>query len=311
MAARNDVDNVAMANRFIEVFNTGDLSVADEICAPDIVFTEAPSTGVVTNGIEELFMSFFLIKLILLSLVTTFSFVDLSNAKINDENIVGVWLFDSKDLSQDLSVNKLKATVKGNPKVVNGKFGKAVSFDGEGDFIEVEANEKLNDGETLSIALWIKGKTQNGWHRLIDKRHGATIGWELQAWNNQPAFGIRIDTNGNVNMTTKVDNSLSGDWHHLVFLMNDGKLICFMDGKKVVDKAYNKAKGFSNQDKLTIGSDRFKGDFDEVAIFNVVLNEKEIKDIMDRGLEKAIDLSKTVDMRGKITCFWGFIRTEN
>ena len=54
MAARNDVDNVAMANRFIEVFNTGDLSVADEICAPDIVFTEAPSTGVVTNGIEEL-----------------------------------------------------------------------------------------------------------------------------------------------------------------------------------------------------------------------------------------------------------------
>ena len=59
MAARNDVDNVAMANRFIEVFNTGDLSVADEICAPDVVFTEPPSTGVVTNGIEELFMNFF------------------------------------------------------------------------------------------------------------------------------------------------------------------------------------------------------------------------------------------------------------
>ena len=55
MAARNDVDNVAMANRFIEVFNTGDLSVADEICAPDIVCSEPPSAGgVVTNGIEEL-----------------------------------------------------------------------------------------------------------------------------------------------------------------------------------------------------------------------------------------------------------------
>ena len=75
MAAHNDVDNVATANRFIEeVFNKDDLSVVDEICAPDIVHTEPPSTGVVTNGIEELFMSFFLIKLILLSLVTTFSF---------------------------------------------------------------------------------------------------------------------------------------------------------------------------------------------------------------------------------------------
>ena len=32
MAAQNDVDNVAVANRFIEeVFNKGDLSVVDEI----------------------------------------------------------------------------------------------------------------------------------------------------------------------------------------------------------------------------------------------------------------------------------------
>ena len=55
MAAQNDVDNVAVANRFIEeVWNKGDLSVVDELCAPDIVRTEPPSTGVVTNGIEEL-----------------------------------------------------------------------------------------------------------------------------------------------------------------------------------------------------------------------------------------------------------------
>ena len=46
---------MAMTNRFIEeVFNKGDLSVADELCAPDIVRTEPPSTGAVTNGIEEL-----------------------------------------------------------------------------------------------------------------------------------------------------------------------------------------------------------------------------------------------------------------
>ena len=48
-------DLVDMTNRFIEeVFNKGDLSVADELCAPDIVRTEPPSTGAVTNGIEEL-----------------------------------------------------------------------------------------------------------------------------------------------------------------------------------------------------------------------------------------------------------------
>ena len=56
MAAQNDVDNVATANRFIEeVFNEDNHSLADEICASDIVCSEPPSAGgVVTNGIEEL-----------------------------------------------------------------------------------------------------------------------------------------------------------------------------------------------------------------------------------------------------------------
>ena len=55
MAAHNDVDNVATTKRFIEeVWNKGNLSLADEICAPDIVCTDPPSTGVVLNGVEEL-----------------------------------------------------------------------------------------------------------------------------------------------------------------------------------------------------------------------------------------------------------------
>ena len=48
-------DLMDMTSRFIEeVWNKGDLSVVDELCAPDIVRTEPPSTGAVTNGIEEL-----------------------------------------------------------------------------------------------------------------------------------------------------------------------------------------------------------------------------------------------------------------
>ena len=47
-------DLVDMTNRFIEeVFNKGNLSVADELCAPNVVHTEPLSTGTVTNGIEE------------------------------------------------------------------------------------------------------------------------------------------------------------------------------------------------------------------------------------------------------------------
>ena len=48
-------DLVDMTNRFIEeVWNKGDLSVADELCAPDIVRTTPPSIGAVTNTVEEM-----------------------------------------------------------------------------------------------------------------------------------------------------------------------------------------------------------------------------------------------------------------
>ena len=44
-----------MTSRFIEeVWNKGDMSVVDELCAPDIVRTPPPSIGVITYGIEEL-----------------------------------------------------------------------------------------------------------------------------------------------------------------------------------------------------------------------------------------------------------------
>ena len=48
------VDLMAMTQRSIEeAWNKGDLSVADELFAADVVHTGPPSTGAVTNGIEE------------------------------------------------------------------------------------------------------------------------------------------------------------------------------------------------------------------------------------------------------------------
>ena len=47
-------DLMVMAQRSIEeAWNKGDLSVADELFAADVVHTAPPSTGAVTNGIEE------------------------------------------------------------------------------------------------------------------------------------------------------------------------------------------------------------------------------------------------------------------
>ena len=99
MVAHNDVDNVATANRFIEeVFNKGDLSLADEICAPDIICSEPPSTGVVTNGIEEL-------KQFVIAVRTAFDCQLIIDEIIAGDNKVAVrWTFSATHQGEFLGV---------------------------------------------------------------------------------------------------------------------------------------------------------------------------------------------------------------
>ena len=99
MAAHNDVDNVAMANRFIEeVWNKGDLSVVDELCAPDIIRTEPPSTGVVTNGIEEL-------KQYLVAIRTAFDYkIIIDEISAGDNKVTSQWTFSGTHQGEFMGV---------------------------------------------------------------------------------------------------------------------------------------------------------------------------------------------------------------
>jgi len=137
MAAQNDVDNVAVANRFIEeVYNKGDLFVADEICAPDIVFTDPPSTGVVLNGIEEL-------KQYLVAIRTAFDYkIIIDEISAGDNKVTARWTFNATHHGEFLGV---AATGK---KVIN-----------KGIFILTFAQGKIVD----SYSMW---DTLNLWWQL-------------------------------------------------------------------------------------------------------------------------------------------------
>ncbi len=87
--------------------------------------------------------------------------VALTEAAINPDTIVGVWLFDDGqgDTASDLSENELHGTLQGGPKWVDGKFGNALELDGVGAYVEVPAHENPRDAITVSI--WVKSKMEN------------------------------------------------------------------------------------------------------------------------------------------------------
>lgn len=45
----------------------------------------------------------------------------------------------------------------------SGKFGKALSFDGQSDFVQIPDDESLNPKNEFSVGAWVKPATMNGW----------------------------------------------------------------------------------------------------------------------------------------------------
>lgn len=99
------------------------------------------------------------------------------HAEIDIENVVGAWLFDEGKgtVAEDLSGNELNGTLEGKLNWVNGKFGKALEFNGTDAFIEIPAHE--NPREQITISIWVKSNTDNwnahGW--FVEKRNAFVL----------------------------------------------------------------------------------------------------------------------------------------
>jgi len=80
-------------------------------------------------------------SLIVISLMLAFQ----SSAKIDNETIVGMWLFDEDtgDTVKDSSGNKNDGKFKKGPKRVAGKFGLACELDGTS-YVEVPFSPSLS-----------------------------------------------------------------------------------------------------------------------------------------------------------------------
>jgi hypothetical protein len=252
------------------------------------------------------------VKCVLITMVVLFAvgmLADLSYAKIDPKNAAGIWLFDegSGDTAKDSSVNKNNGTLKSGPKWIDGKFGKALEFDGKDDNVEVPDNDTLNV-TAITLVAWVKSEAK----QLLD---GNVIVYKkpsyvLQYWSTTINPGVFVGGqwggSGWLPQAVIWDN----DWH-LVALTYDGSIQKFyVDGVFKGDNASCKGKIDIANNSLTIGTGNtgfYTGSIDEVAVFDIALNEDDFKIIITKGLRSIA----AVFPIGKLTTTWGNIKKEN
>ena len=239
-----------------------------------------------------------------------------ADAAIDPETVVGAWMFDegSGDVASDISDNGLDGTLQGGPKWVNGKFGKALQLDGIGAFVEVPAHE--NPREAITVSIWVKSLTDNwnqhGW--MVEKRDSfilhpvvntKNVGWALcngACWNKPGAWSdgaVGPDDITEWHMYTNTFDSSTGEW----FIYVDAKEESAMNLDKVPLNA-DTGPMFIGQDTCCAG--RFGNAIvDEVAIFDVALEQADIQTLMDKGLS---DTVAAVEAENKMTTTWANVK---
>jgi len=239
------------------------------------------------------------------------------------DGLVSAWTFDDgtpKDLQGDND-----GKIKGGVEVVDGKFGKGLSFDGNDGYVEVPHDESMEViADAFTFAAWIQPRAGALGNAGIATKGGGT------GWGIAYSFKITLDWWG------VSSAGVEGYFHASGALNKPGEwvLACLTaDGEQAI--GYSAVEGGNVEIKpagegnpktiagpyrvepdfpIEIGLGRlgggntdtfFNGIIDEVYFWNRALTEDEVAELAADGRPK---LSAPVEPAGKLGTLWGTIK---
>lgn len=234
-------------------------------------------------------------------------------------NLVAAWTFDegAGNKTKDISGNGHDGTIHG-AKWVNGKFGTALDFNGDGDYVIVLNHDRLNIKGELTVEAWVFPKGWNPdlnaiaqkWEDGSNRRqyqltvYGAT---ETNWWYVSNAGSNWPRAEGKIKVPLN-------QWTHLAGTYDGKKLRNYTNGKLDVELDQPNdifasdiavmIGGYGPTTPVKYGQNRhFKGTIDEVRFWNKALNEQEIAN----GMKASV---MAVEAAGKLATVWGKIKAK-
>jgi hypothetical protein len=232
-------------------------------------------------------------------------------ADLND-GLVAYYPFNGN--AQDESGNGNDGTVHGATLTEDrfGNKGSAYSFDGVDDYIEKKnPSNVLNIGsQNWTISVWIKtnnlsqmiiSRYECGWDCSPDV--GAEALYNLGISNANAYFSVRSDNMYGMKETPIVrdnNNINDGTWHYITGILDRDVLLLklFIDGKEKNTVSIGKLDSITDGGSpFEIGrifrqqgssTEYFKGDIDDIRIYNRALSESEIQQLYATTLETNI-----------------------
>jgi Sialidase, N-terminal domain. len=168
------------------------------------------------------------------------------------------------------------------PIWVDGKFGKALQFDGVDDYVKVPRSESLENPYAFSVGMWVYyNGYSNDYANLIQKGVGGARYFQIYM-TDTTITGRTRNSSQEISLSVSTSNP-RGNWYHIFLVANGTHLKLFKNGEKIGEKGAVSPYDTRPTNDIIIGKysetigDVLNGTIDEVRIYNRALSEEEIK----------------------------------
>ena len=231
-------------------------------------------------------------------------------AALDDKSLVLYLSFDEGKGGDaaDGSVHGHDGELIKDPTWVDGQFGKALEFDGtKGQHVKVPINDTLQLREQFSIAFWVKrGDAQiRDWNYMVT---AGSLKWASILRDSDKKTYFWSTSGGAWAQKAISDDIQPDDWVHLAITHDtESEVVIYNDGEKVgggsKPPVVDEIDGSIMVAARHPGEEFFTGIIDEVFLFNRVLIQTEIGEIMSGGLVP-------VEPAEKLATTWGSIKAS-
>lgn len=243
----------------------------------------------------------FVCVILALGLVTSYS-----QAKIDPDRIVGIWLMDEGkgDVAEDVSENGREGAItQGNWE--EGQFDGALEIK-KGGTVTIPLGQGVIE-DKVTFALWLQftdiGGQQNYFsiwdqsnNRYVPYKNGGNL---LRSWTNtwDVSSGVTVK---------------AGTWYHVANVYDGDNCRIYIDGEEQVSQKVPKFQLQDQEQTAWLATDKGTGFLsacimDEVGLFNDALTEDEVQGIMNDGIYHTAFAVEPFD---KLPVLWGKLKVQ-